>query len=110
MSDRGASGDDHWGSDLLTENSRTRNRYVAAVPSLAAFLLAAQVAQQCLVTPEKSLLNFFNRIICFQDSSGRSLSSRRCSAEWLAIWTGFVDNSAAAESDGYFSVYHDFSH
>jgi hypothetical protein len=30
------------------------NRYVAAGPSLAVFLLAAQVAQQCLVTPEKS--------------------------------------------------------
>jgi hypothetical protein len=31
---------------------------VAAGPSLAVFLLAAQVAQQCLVTPEKSVLTF----------------------------------------------------
>src|SRR5215472_12968020 len=55
---RDASGDDHRGSDLPTENNRKVNRYVAAGPSLAAFLLAALVAQQCLVTPEKSARTF----------------------------------------------------
>jgi hypothetical protein len=38
---------------------------VAAGPSLAVFLLAAQVAQQCLVTPEKSVLTFSTESLVF---------------------------------------------
>src|SRR5215472_3805135 len=72
---RDASADDHRGSDLPTENNRTVNRYVAAGPSLAAFLLAAQVAQQCLVNPEKSALTFSTESDVFLH--GESHSSTR---------------------------------
>ena len=71
-----ASGDDHRGSDLPTENNRTVNRYVAAGPSLAAFLLAADVAQQRLVTPEKSDLTFSTESSCFW--GGRGGGDRIC--------------------------------
>jgi hypothetical protein len=53
---------------------------VAAGPSLAVFLLAAQVAQQCLVTPEKSALTFSTESVVFGQLSGdrqRIVSERR---------------------------------
>src|SRR5215472_3587748 len=93
-SDRGASGDDRRGSDLPTENNRTVNRYVAAGPSLAAFLLAAQVAQQCLVTPEKSVLTFSTESSVFRTRQAASLTTCISNGARFAIRKGFVDKTA----------------
>jgi len=46
---------------------------------LAAFLLAAQVAQQCLVTPEKSLLNFSTESTVFGQVCRTNLGSKALS-------------------------------
>jgi hypothetical protein len=57
------------------------NQYVAAGPSLAAFLLAAEVAQQCLVTSRKIAPEFFNRISSFPNLAialGRPVESMGC--------------------------------
>jgi hypothetical protein len=53
------------------------NQYVAAGPSLAAFLLAAEVAQQCLVTSRKIAPEFFNRITSFPNPGKPSMAAHR---------------------------------
>jgi len=62
-------GDDHLGSDLPTESNKTVSRYVAAGLSLAAFLLAVHVVQQCLVNPEKSAPTFSTESVVFKSAT-----------------------------------------